>query len=127
MEFTSIDEALAYIKKAVVSSMPEVGEDIKKIMDNETKSQVKGYTNQIFNSVISSSEGMSAEAEFTDNVEWYSLITGEEVGNPIKFLEAGTVWNRDASNIMEESLSKCQREIPDELKKHLANKGIPIK
>lgn len=126
MEFNNLNEVINFIENAVSSTMPQISKDIKEIMDDETNSQVKGWSDQIFNSVEPTSTDMTAEAEFKDNGKWYSLITGDEVGNPIKFLEAGSTWNRDASNIMESSFGKCNEEIPQKLKNYLLSMGIPI-
>ena len=106
--------------------MYEMADEIKLIMDEVPQEQVEGWTFQIFDSVISQAGGLEAMAEFVDNGSWRSLITGEEVGNPIKFLEAGTTWNRGASNIMDTSFDRAQTEIPDKLKAYLRARGIPV-
>lgn len=126
MEFNSLEEAMAYINQSITNSMPEVANEIKIIMDDNTINQVEGWTGQIFDSVVPNSNGNMAEAGFEDVGSWYSLISGEEVGNPIKFLEAGSTWNRSASNIMEESYKQSLITIPDEFKKRLIGLGIPI-
>ncbi|MGL4453107.1 MAG: hypothetical protein ACRCTZ_18250 [Sarcina sp.] len=126
MIFNSIESVTAYVEMVLNSAMPKTGEDIKQIMDEVTQDQVKGWTYQMFDSVESDGYGHEAYAEFRDNGHWESIITGESVGNPIKFLEAGTTWNRGASNIMDESFSRCKQEIPEKLKKYLVSRGIPI-
>lgn len=126
MVFSSPEECIAYIRNAIESCMPLLARQIKRIMDEITLSQVKGWSGQIFSSVEESSGGMSAEASFEDNGHWTSLITGESVGNPIKFLEAGTTWNRGATNIMSTALSRCEAEIPKEFLSFMRAMGIPI-
>ena len=69
---------------------------------------------------------MSAESEFSDNGSWYSLITGASVGNPIKFLEAGTTWNRGATSIMSTSLGIMESRIPIYFASQMRARGIPI-
>ena len=126
MVFGDLESALAYIRMVVNQAMYEMADEIKLIMDEVTQEQVEGWTYQIFDSVISQAAGLEAMAEFVDNGSWRSLITGEEVGNPIKFLEAGTTWNRGATNIMDTSFDRAQSEIPDKLKEYLRARGIPV-
>ena len=54
------------------------------------------------------------------------LIITPSVGNPIKFLEAGTTWNRGASNIMSTSLGIMESRIPIYFASQLRARGIPI-
>ena len=100
--------------------------EIKNIMDETTRNQVRGWSNQIFSSVVADSEDMTAFATFEDRGNWYSLVTGESVGNPIKFLEAGSTWNRGATNIMDVALGRAENEIPQLLVHLLRRFGIPI-
>lgn len=72
---------------------------------------------------------MSAEASFEDTGSWYSLAgktKGQEVGNPIKFLESGTTWNRGATSIMSTALGRCESEIPQKFLQLMRGMGIPI-
>ena len=126
MVFNSIEDCIAYIESAIQDCMRPLSEEIKIIMEETTREQVRGWSNQIFSSVMSTSGGMSASASFEDTGNWYSLITGESVGNPIKFLEAGTTWNRGTSNIMDVALGRCQAEIPQKFLALMRAKGIPI-
>ena len=126
MVFSSVAECIAYIEGAIVDCMPSVANEMKRIMDEVTYSQVRGWSGQIFSSVIASSGGMSAESEFSDNGSWYSLITGASVGNPIKFLEAGTTWNRGTTSIMSTSLGIMESRIPIYFASQMRARGIPI-
>lgn len=126
MVFGSIGECIAYIESAIQDCMPPLSIEIKRIMDEVTLGQVRGWSGQIFSSVIPSSGGMSAEASFEDTGNWYSLITGASVGNPIKFLEAGTTWNRGATSIMSTALGRCEGEIPQKFCALMRAHGIPI-
>ena len=126
MVFGSVGECIAYIEAAIQDCMPPLSIEIKRVMDEVTLGQVRGWSGQIFSSVIPSSGGMSAEASFEDTGGWYSLITGQSVGNPIKFLEAGTTWNRGATSIMSTALGRCEREIPQKFCALMIAQGIPI-
>lgn len=126
MVFSSVGECIAYIESAIQDCMPPLSIEIKRIMDEVTLGQVRGWSGQIFSSVIPSSGGISAEASFEDTGGWYSLITGQSVGNPIKFLEAGTTWNRGATSIMSTALGRCEGEIPQKFCALMRAHGIPI-
>ena len=129
MVFSSVEECIAYIESAIADCMPLLSKEIKIIMDDVTRQQVRGWSNQIFSSVMPKNDSMSAEASFEDNGHWYSLAgetKGQEVGNPIKFLEAGTTWNRGASTIMSTSTSRAESEIPRKFLMFMKAKGIPI-
>lgn len=126
MVFGSVEECIAYIENAIQDCMQPLSNDIKRIMDEITLSQVRGWSGQIFSSVVASSGGMSAEASFEDTGHWTSLLTGQSVGNPIKFLEAGTTWNRGATSIMSTALGRCEGEIPQKFCALMRAHGIPI-
>ena len=126
MVFNSVEACIAYIENAIQDCMRPLSEEIKRIMEETTRDQVRGWSGQIFSSVVATSGGMSAEASFEDTGSWYSLITRESVGNPIKFLEAGTTWNRGASNIMDVALGRCEAEVPMRFLALMRAKGIPI-
>ena len=126
MVFGSVGECIAYIEAAIQDCMPPLSIEIKRIMDEVTLGQVRGWSGQIFSSVIPSSGGMSAEASFEDTGGWYSLITGQSVGNPIKFLEAGTTWNRGSTSIMSTALGRAESEIPQKFVALMRARGIPI-
>lgn len=126
MEFGSLQDAMAYIESSITNTMPEIAEEIKIIMDNVTIDQVEGWSGDIFNSVEKTATSNSAMASFGDKGNWTSLITDQPVGNPIKFLEAGTTWGRGASDIMDKSFELSQEIIPEKLKNYLIALGIPI-
>lgn len=126
MTFNSIEECINYIEKCISKCMRDISIEIKQIMDDATRQQVRGWSGQIFSSVVSDNGSDFASAEFQDTGKWYSLITGESVGNPIKFLEAGTTWNRSPSNIMDVALERCENEIPRLFLQLMQDMGIPI-
>lgn len=129
MVFSSVEECIAYIENAIEECMSPLSEEIKRVMDEVTYAQVRGWSGDIFNSVQPNCGGNFAEASFEDNGGWTSLAgetKGQEVGNPIKFLEAGTTWNRGASNIMDVALGRCEGEIPKKFLSLMQSFGIPI-
>lgn len=126
MVFSSVEECIAYIENAISECMSPLSEEIKRVMDEVTYAQVRGWSGDIFNSVQPNCGGNFAEASFENNGGWYSLITGESVPNPIRFLEAGTTWNRSASNIMDVALGRCESEIPKRFLALMRSFGIPI-
>ena len=87
MIFDSVESCISYIENAIKECMKPLSEEIKRVMDEVTYAQVRGWSGDIFNSVQPNCGGNFAEASFEDNGGWCSLITREPVGNPIKFLE----------------------------------------
>ena len=126
MVFSSIEELVSYVEKQQSSAMEDLSLDIKNIVDDVVSDNVNGWTGQIFDSVINESTKDTAEAEFIDNGQWYSEVTGNEVGNPIKFLEAGTTWNKDKTNIINESQNEMEMKIPGKYQKHMRSRGVPL-
>ena len=124
--FSSIEECISYIESCIEKCMFKLSREIKQIMDEVTRQQVRGWSNQIFSSVVTDSGGMSASAGFEDTGNWYSLVTGNSVGNPISFNEAGTVWGKNATNIMDVALGRAENEIPQLFVQLLRRFGIPI-
>ena len=126
MVFNSIEECIAYIESAIESCMKPLSDEIKKIMDEESYRQIRGWGGYLHRSVRSSSGGMSAEAYFSNEGNWYSLITGEKQENAIKFTESGSTWGRPASNIMEKALGTAEKQIPQKFLQLMRAKGVPI-
>lgn len=127
MTFNSLEDMINYIEKAQSSIMPDLADEIKTVIDKEVRNQVTGWSGQIFDSVVSHSTNNTAEAGFEDTGHWTSLITGESVGNPIKFLESNSTWNREQSFIMDASEAEAEEVIPREYLQLMRSKGIPIK
>ena len=77
----------------------------------------------------------SVTVEFRDNGSWSDIPSGKHAF-PLERFEKGKVWSKGhtdenpsylpATNIMEESVSKCESEIPRLLVNFLRNRGIPI-
>ena len=126
MTFNSIEECVAHIEKCINKCMRDISFEIKHIMDDVTREQIRGWSGDIFSSVVANSDDMSASAGFEDTGRWYSLITGESVGNPISFNEAGTVWGKDETNIMDVALGRVENEIPQLFLQLMQDMGIPI-
>lgn len=127
MTFNSLEEMISYIENAQSSIMPDLADEIKNVIDREVHNQVTGWSGQIFDSVVPYSTSNTAEAGFEDTGDWTSLVTGESVGNPIKFLEFGSTWNRGQSFIMDASEAEAESVIPREYLQLMRSKGIPIK
>lgn len=127
MTFNSLEDMISYIEKAQSSVMPDLADEIKDVIDKEVRNQVKGWSGQIFDSVVSHSTSNTAEAGFEDTGNWTSLVTGDDVGNPIRFLESGSTWNREQSFIMDASEGEVENVIPREYLKLMRGKGVPIK
>ena len=127
MIFNSLDEAVNFIKSSNRVAMEECSEEMKMILEKQMHDEIIGFSGQMFDSVVSHSTNNTAEAGFEDTGHWTSLITGESVGNPIKFTEAGTTWGKDATNIMINATETCENEIPREYKSIMNRLGVPIK
>lgn len=127
MTFNSLEDMINYIEKAQSSIMPDLADEIKTVIDKEVRNQVTGWSGQIFDSVVSHSTNNTAEAGFEDTGNWTSIITGDPVGNPIKFLESNSTWNREQSFIMDASEAEAGEVIPREYLQLMRSKGIPIK
>lgn len=126
MVFSSIEECVSYIKSCITSCMSELSEELKKILTEESYRQIRGWSGSLHGSVRNISGGMSAEAYFSDEGNWYSLITGEKLPNAIRFTEAGTTWNRPASSIMDTAFGTAESEIPQKFLQLMRSMGIPI-
>lgn len=126
MEFSNFQDAMNYIESSIANTMTEIAKEIKIIMGDTTIDQVTGWSGDIFSSILIEANNNTAIASFEDTGDWTSLVTNEKVGNPIKFLEAGTTWNRGASDIMDTSFELSQEIIPQKLKEYLISLGIPI-
>lgn len=127
MIFESLEEMISYIEKKQANVMSDLAKEIKDVIDREVRNQVDGWSGQIFDSVVPHSTKNTAEAGFEDTGEWFSLVTDEKVGNPIRFLEAGSTWGREKSFIMDASEAEAENVIPREYLKLMREKGIPIK
>lgn len=126
MVFNDINDCIEYIESCIEASMITISFEIKNIMDEVTREQIRGFSSQIFSSVVADSEDMTAFASFQNTGNWYSLVTGNSVGNPISFNEAGTVWGKNATNIMDVALGRAENEIPQLFVQLLRRFGIPI-
>lgn len=126
MVFNDINDCIEYIESCIEASMITISFEIKNIMDEVTREQIRGFSSQIFSSVVADSEDMTAFASFQNTGNWYSLVTGNPVGNPISFNEAGTVWGKNATNIMDVALGRAENEIPQLFVQLLRRFGIPI-
>lgn len=125
--FNSLEEVVNFIKSSNRIAMEECSEEMKRILEKQMHDEITGFSGQMFDSVVSHSTNNIAEVGFEDTGDWTSLITGESVGNPIKFTEAGTTWGKDATNIMASATETCENEIPIEYKNIMNSLGIPVR
>lgn len=135
MEFSSLEDLVSYVEKMNSVAMYEVGEEMKDIMKDETHKQVyQAYspeeyqrTYDLMNSIDVVSLGKDfVETEFQDNGGWYSVKYGSHF-HAIKGLEDGATWGRSGTNLMSESESRIESEIPREYKKIMNGLGVPMK
>lgn len=144
MTFNSLDDIVAYIESIVATGMNEMGHEMEEIMKNEIMHQIYASyspnqykrTGQMENSPgIVEVDKDSVTVEFRDNGGWTDIKTGNHAF-PMERFESGKVWSKGhtdenpsylpATNIMEESVSKCESEIPRLLVNFLRSRGIPI-
>ena len=126
MTFNSIEDCISHIQNCIEKCMAKLSLEIKIILEEEAYRQIRGWGGYLHKSVRNSSEGMSAEAYFSNEGNWYSLVTGAKQENAIKFTESGSSWNRPASNIMDVALGRAENEIPQLFVQLMRGYGIPI-
>lgn len=141
MTFNSIEEAMAYIENVVASSMPRMGEEMKRIMKESIDKEIYSHhpnttgtrTGQLGNSAeIIEVSNNGVTTEYMDNGDWESLW-GKTKGQhffPLEGFLAGSVlapgggyYQADPTT---EAFFQCNEEIPIELKQYLLSRGIPI-
>lgn len=130
MEFNSLEEMIRYIQNASDNSANECAKEMKETLEEEIHNQVRGWDGYLFNAVsIVSDSPENIEVEISDNQGWTSLRgknAGQSFRNAMYGLEGGHTWNREKSNIMEESENKLETKLPKAYKDSMKNKGIPI-
>lgn len=126
MIFSSVEECISYIENCIEKCMSELSEELKRVLEEESYRQIHGWGGYLHKSIRSSSEGMSAEAYFSNEGKWYSLVTGSPVNNPISFNEAGTVWGKGSTNIIDVALGRAEDEMPQKFLQLMRGMGIPI-
>lgn len=147
MDFGSLEEAIAYIEQAIPDALYDVSFDMRDIMVEEIMDQIYRKNNPIEykrTGQLMESPGLvdinptSITMEFQDNGDWRDALGSKGHAFPLEKFEEGKVWgvgtNSDksifnylpATNIMDESVNKCEQEIPDKFRAFLQSKGIPI-
>ena len=145
MIFNSLDDVISYINSICSTAMNPMGERMEEIMKNELMHQVyASYTPNQYERTgqledtpnIALIDSDSVTVEFQDNGDWKDVPSGNHAF-PISRFEQGQVWAEGggknnpkylpATNIMDESFSKCQSDIPPLLAEFLKSRGIPIK
>ena len=139
MEFNSLDELVAYVKKCQEKAMLEMGEEMVDIFNEEIADQVyNAYSPSVYERhdwLRDSAEIEGSGADFiTTGLNMYAgswtSLYGNNAGEyfyPMYGLESGTTWGRGSTNIMESVFDKCQDKIPKVYKQAMSRMGVPIK
>lgn len=138
MDFNSIDEAINFIQNAVSSSLPEMGEEMRLIMNESIQKEIYNdhgnntgtRTGQLGNCAdVVEMDNNSITTEYMDKGSWNSAITGEKFF-PLEGFLAGSVWAPGGgyyqSDPTTEAFFECNEKIPEQLKARLMSMGIPI-
>lgn len=136
-KFKSLDDALRYVERAKEDSLRDLGKHIEDIMKEEIQDQVydrydpKTYdrTGQFIDSVkVTDVSHDRVEVTWRNNGDWTSYA-----GDPMYVIhghEMGKVYGRTSTGyrpktyLVEESMKRAEREVPDELIEFLRLKGI---
>ena len=143
MIFNSLDEVVRYVEGAVLSSMPDIGKYMMEIMEEALLTDI--YLDHEPNMYLRTGDLLNTPkvVDYNKNgiiVEynekeggWYSLV-GARAGDPFFPLagyEVGKVWAEGGgyyeAHPLDTALEKCEKEIPDDLKRLLREKGIPVR
>lgn len=143
MKFSSLEEMISYIEKAQSKATRDMGEEMVDIMKDEIEKQVySAYspsdysrTMQLLDSPqIKYSDSNYVSVEFMNMGDWKSHgygMSGYNGGGspffPMYGLEHGGIWGRGTTNIMDESTSKIEDEIPKCYRDSMNSMGIPIR
>ena len=133
--FKSLNSLMSYIDKATSDSMLEVGEELEYVFKDAIDKEVyeaydpKIYerTNQLKDMVkITNVGSKNVEVSVTHTGDHISYIKGTRFYVPYG-LEGGHTWGRGATDIEGEAINMAQDRVPEEYKKAMKRKGIPIK
>ena len=132
MEFNSIEEMLAYVKRQIASTNDDLGEEMVRIAKEETKKQQESYTptqyertGALINCIgITNVSPESVEISWQDNGGWTS-VKGSPFYAPTG-LENGTTWGRGETDFVDQSFNEIEDKIPLSFKRHMKSKGVPI-
>lgn len=132
MEFNSIEEMVAYVKRQIASTNDDLGEEMVRIAKEETKKQQESYTptqykrtGALVNCIgITNVSPESVEISWQDNGGWTS-VKGSPFYAPAG-LENGTTWGRGKTDFVDQSFNEIEDKIPLSFKRHMKSKGVPI-
>lgn len=132
MEFNSIEEMVAYVRRQIVSTNDNLGEEMVRIAKEETKKQQESYTpmqyertGALVNCIgITNVSPESVEISWQDNGGWTS-VKGSPFYAP-QGLEGGTTWGREKTDFVDQSFNEIEDKIPLSFKRHMKSKGVPI-
>lgn len=143
MKFSSLEEMIAHIEKAQSTATKNMGVEMVEIMKEEVQQQVYGSysprdynrTMQLLNSPqITNSGNNYVSVAFMMMGDWksqgYGMSSYSGGGSPffpMYGLEHGGVWGRGTTNIMDESVSRIETEIPKCYRDTMSSMGIPIR
>lgn len=138
MEFSSLDEAINYIKQAIASSMLPIGDEMEEIMKKAIQTDIyDSHSPEVYNRTgqlgetptITHADANGVTVEYADNGDWSSAITGEHFF-PLYGFKAGKVWSPNGGYYSADPTTtafiECQERIPEELVALLRNMGIPV-
>ena len=132
MEFNSIEEMVAYVKRQIASTNDDLGEEMVRIAKEETKKQQESYTptqyertDALVNCIgITNVSPESVEISWQDNGGWTS-VKGSPFYAP-QGLENGTTWGRSGTDFVDQSFNEIEDKIPLSFKRHMKSRGVPI-
>ncbi|GAA0102505.1 hypothetical protein UT300012_32200 [Paraclostridium bifermentans] len=132
MEFGSIEEMIAYVKRQVISTNDDLGEEMVRIAKEETKKQQDSYspsqydrTGALVNCIgITNINPNGVEISWQDNGGWTS-VKGSPFYAP-QGLENGTTWGRPGTDFVDQSFNEIEDKIPMSFKRHMRSRGVPI-
>ena len=142
MIFDSLDEVVRYVEGAVLDSMPDIGKYMMEIMEEalltdiylDHEPNMYDRTGDLLNTpkvVDYNKNGIIVEYN-EDGGSWTSYV-GARAGEhffPLAGYEVGKVWAPAGgyyeANPVKTALENCEKEIPNDLKRLLREKGIPV-
>lgn len=132
MEFNSIEEMVAYVKRQIASTNDDLGEEMVRIAKEETKKQQESYspnqyerTGALVNCIgVTNVSPESVEISWQDNGRWTS-VKGSPFYAP-QGLENGTTWGRSSTDFVDQSFNEIEYKIPLSFKRHMKSRGVSI-
>ena len=133
MVFNSVDEMLAYVKRACESSMSSVGETVKEKLKNNVLDAGAVDTGKLINSIESSADGNVATIKFADGAGHTSLYGSRKMGISqgdevyiAHWIEEGRTGTREAAHSVKTTVIELEayRDHMETMKEVLGMYGI---